>query len=350
MSWGQHPDRNTTNTPFADSAVGKKWKEQGKDVLPYNITLDGSAFSSVPIWAAKLSEEEYKAKLKEKTSKKREKRKFEEALGAVTTAANSATLPCQITLPGHVIDTRFFLDSGAVSGNYVSEDIAKRLREAGAKEYPQEGKRVCMAIGSVCRPCGNVFEFPLRFFNESINDHESIDIKASVFDTQWPIMIGLPSIRTHRLTQKLMSHFVSEAKAPQGKHMSKRQAPEVSQVSTRDADDATVTTSPSAAPLADMTQRPCDFPLAPILAHRHTPYAAHHYCGCLTASVDTVGMCQTCDETLAAITPTSTDTDDEDDYIADDDISYERQDALANALEAPIPPPQAEHVNAMTDA
>jgi hypothetical protein len=61
-------------------------------------------------------------------------------------------------------------------------------------------------------------------------------------------------------------------------------------------------------------------------------------------------MCQTCDETLAAITPTSTDTDDEDDYIADDDISYERQDALANALEAPIPPPQAEHVNAMTDA
>ena len=119
-------------------------------------------------------------------------------------------------------------------------------------------------------------------------------------------MIGLPSIRTHRLTQKLMSHFVSEAKAPQGKHMSKRQAPEVSQVSTRDADDATVTTSPSAAPLADMTQRPCDFPLAPILAHQHTPYEAHHYCGCLTASVDTVGMSQTCDETLAAITPMST--------------------------------------------
>ena len=81
-----------------------------------------------------------------------------------------------------------------------------------------------------------------------------------------------------------------------------------------------------------MTQNPCDFPLAPILAHRHTPYVAHHYCGCLTASVDTVGMCQTCDETLAAITPTSTDSVDEDDYIADDDISYERHDALANAL------------------
>ena len=156
MSWGQHPNCNTTNAPFADSAVG----EQGKDVLPYNITLDRSAFSSVPIWAAKLSEEEYKAKLKEKTSKKREKRKFEEALGAVTTDANSATLPCQITLPAHVIDTRFFLDSGTVSGNYVSEDIAKRLRAAGAKEYPQEGKRVCMAIGSVCRPCGNVFQLP----------------------------------------------------------------------------------------------------------------------------------------------------------------------------------------------
>jgi hypothetical protein len=61
-------------------------------------------------------------------------------------------------------------------------------------------------------------------------------------------------------------------------------------------------------------------------------------------------MCQTCDETLAAITPTSTDTDDEDDYLADNDISYERHDALANALEAPTPPPQAEHVAAMTDA
>jgi hypothetical protein len=47
---------------------------------------------------------------------------------------------------------------------------------------------------------------------------------------------------------------------------------------------------------------------------------------------------------------TSTDSVDEEDYIADDDISYERHDALANALEAPTPPPQAEHVNAMTDA
>ena len=206
MSWGQHPDRNTTKAPFAESAVGKKWKEQGKDVLPHNITLDGSAFTSVPTWAADLSEEEYKAKLKERTSRKRDKRKFEDALGAVTTATDSATLPCQITLSGHVIDTRFFLDSGAVSGNYVNEDLAKRLRAAGAKEYPQAGKRVCMAIGSVCRPCGNIFEFPLRFFNEATNDHESIDIKASVFDMQWPIMIGLPSIRTHRLTQKLMSH------------------------------------------------------------------------------------------------------------------------------------------------
>ena len=164
------------------------------------------------------------------------------------------------------------------------------------------------------------------------------------------IRIGLPSIRTHRLTQKIMSHSVDEAKAPQGKHMAKRQAPEVPQVSTRDADDNTVATTTSAAPLADMTQNPCDFPLAPILAHQHMPYVAHHYCGCLTASVDTVGMCRTCDETLAAITPTSTDTDDEDDYLADNDISYERHDALANALEAPTPPQQAEHVAAMTDA
>jgi len=73
MSWGQHPDRNTTKAPFAESAVGKKWKEQGKDVLPHNLTLDGSAFTSVPTWAAGLSEEEYKAKLKERTSRKREK-------------------------------------------------------------------------------------------------------------------------------------------------------------------------------------------------------------------------------------------------------------------------------------
>ena len=160
MSWGQHPDRNTTNTPFAESAVGKKWKEQGKDVLPYNLKLDGSAFSSVPIWAANLSKKEYKTKLKEKTSKKRDKRKFEEALGAVTNDSESATLPCQIILLGHVIDTCFFLDSVTVSGNYVSEDIAKRLRAVGAKEYPQVGKRVCIATGSVCRPCDNIFEFP----------------------------------------------------------------------------------------------------------------------------------------------------------------------------------------------
>ena len=62
MTWGQHPDRNTTNTPFADSAVGKRWKEKGKDVLPHNMTLDGSTFTCVPTWAAGLTEEEFKAK------------------------------------------------------------------------------------------------------------------------------------------------------------------------------------------------------------------------------------------------------------------------------------------------
>ena len=133
--------------------------------------------------------------------------------------------------------------------------------------------------------------------------------------------------------------------------MAKRQTLAGPRVSTRDADDSTVATTTATAPLADTTQRPCDFPWEPILAHQHTPYEAHHYCGCITASVDTVGRCQSCEDTVAAVTPTSSgDDDDGDDYMADDDISDERHDALTDGLEAPLPPPQAEHVNAIADA
>ena len=65
-------------------------------------------------------------------------------MAVVHTDPPRITIPCRITLLANNIDTRFLLDSGALNGNYVSEETAALLQSAGVKEDPSEGKNECV--------------------------------------------------------------------------------------------------------------------------------------------------------------------------------------------------------------
>ena len=165
------------------------------------------------------------------------------------------------------------------------------LRAAGVKEDPSEGERVCVAIGNICRPSGSVFTFPVEFFNERTKTKETMQINASVFPCEWPIMIGHPTIRTHGVIRKLMSHF-EEAPSPIHEGVTLTGAPVEPRVSVRDAGDQIAATTSTGSPRGATAQNPCVLPWRPTVTSRFIPYATSHSCGCATESAETSGLCQ----------------------------------------------------------
>jgi hypothetical protein len=312
---GENPPtrENTEKVPWADSTMGKRWlAERGKPVLAGQETIDKKPWHSLPIWAIGLTTSQIESRKKEhaekhakgghpSAAKKRKCTNDSHTVAVVNTDPPRITIACRITLPGNNIDTRFLLDSGALNGNYVSEETAALLRAAGVKEDPSEGKRVCVAIGDICRPSGSVFTFPVEFFNESTKAKETLQIKASVFPCEWPIMIGLPTIRTHSLIRKLMSHF-EETPSPTHEGVTPTGAPVEPRVSVRDADDQIAPTTSTGSPRRDTAQNPCVLPWRPTVTSRFIPYATSHSCGCATGSAETSGLCQGCSEQVAAMT------------------------------------------------
>jgi hypothetical protein len=170
-----HPHANTEKVPWADSTMGKRWlTERGKPVLAGRETIDQKPWQSLPIWAVGLTTAQIDSRRKEyaerpakgghpSATKKRKCTDDSHTVAAVHTDPPRITIPCRITLTGSYTNTRFLLDSGALNGNYVSEETAALLRAASVKEDPSEGRRVCVAIGDVCRPSGSVFTFLVDF-------------------------------------------------------------------------------------------------------------------------------------------------------------------------------------------
>ena len=68
-------------------------------------------------------------------------------------------------------------------------------------------RRVCGAMNDQCIDSSRCHIFDLSFRNNVTNEIETIDIKAFVIPTSFPIIIGLPSIKENSLTIKLRNVF-----------------------------------------------------------------------------------------------------------------------------------------------
>ena len=103
------------------------------------------------------------------------------------------------------------IDSGSLKSNYVDITLFDRLKAQGVKTIPlPKRRRVCSGLAGVqCQDISEYMELLVVFINECNNKEESIIIQVHPIHMRGPfsLIIGLPSIQTHRLAKKFKSVF-----------------------------------------------------------------------------------------------------------------------------------------------
>jgi hypothetical protein len=113
----------------------------------------------------------------------------------------SDMVPCELILNDATLMTSMLAD-------YINRDTADKLRAAGVKPIgPQT--RVCSALNDMCEISEGKYPLQLNFINERTNSMEIIHTKASCINTEFPIIIGRPTIKRNNLTAKLPSQFMA---------------------------------------------------------------------------------------------------------------------------------------------
>jgi len=123
-----HPDANKqTNIPWAQSKNGLAWKEKGKDCLPGNMTLSGKPFQFAP-------------------EPRKQGKHYLNATRSFT--AEGHTLKCGIIInDSHPIHREIdcLIDTGALTLNYISRNVAKWLTSHGTTVDRVTGDR-CIEV------------------------------------------------------------------------------------------------------------------------------------------------------------------------------------------------------------
>lgn len=108
-----------------------------------------------------------------------------------------------------VIATKALLDNGAYSSsyNYINQDIANFLRDAGNEGYKSD-QVVCGALSnSKCDAVTYNFDFNVNLTNE-FNKQLNLQVTASAITTLYPIILGRQFIKQHSLVLNFPSHFM----------------------------------------------------------------------------------------------------------------------------------------------
>jgi hypothetical protein len=179
-----HPDANKqTNIPWAQSKNGLAWKEKGKDCLPGNMTLSGKPFQFA-------------------LEPRKQGKHYLNATRSFT--AEGHTLKCGIIInDSHPIHREIdcLIDTGALTLNYISRNVAKWLTSHGTTVDRVTGDR-CIEVCSIheCTLVDSTVAFNLAYLNEQTNTIETITIEAWVLPhIPYDLIIGRPTITEHNL-------------------------------------------------------------------------------------------------------------------------------------------------------
>ena len=174
-----HPDFNHSNKPWLESLPGKAWKEKGESSLPVNKpSLKGIT------WHRPEKSGNILNMLNDYDNDQH---------------TNPASFPASIVTNNQhdIINIDVLLDTGALQGNYVSEEIARQLEALGANSCTCM-KNVCTALkNGKCQISNKIYSFTLKFFNELTNEKININIKAVKLNMVHDLIIGIPTIREY---------------------------------------------------------------------------------------------------------------------------------------------------------
>jgi hypothetical protein len=203
----QHEDYNPLDIPWKNSVGGKKWELKGWSFIPTAKNIENRIKNE----SARHDNNPLKGTIQ-----------YLNALNDDDTSS-SFTLPMTAYVTDEVnIKTNVLLDTGALQGNYVSDQVAKELITMGA---PVKNCNVtvtsCFKDDSTAIVNNNkavvkvavdkVIKFKLRFKHELSNEYENISLTACVVNNlSYDVIIGRPDIAKHDFTNKFRNHLASE--------------------------------------------------------------------------------------------------------------------------------------------
>lgn len=213
-----HPDRNTSDVPFMQSAAYNKQKARNYQYayeLDSKFRADGSPLSDADV--AKIAS--FKGQNSNKSDNKPNNKPYKksESLAIISDEVVECLPQFRVffnTTNHLIVDT--LLDTGALQGNYLSEELAAWLIDQGAVPVHNGAVSIQLAIRncSTTSTCSLVFN--VTFINESNGLPETIfDLKARILDSEHDLIIGRPVIRLHSLCDKIPSFFkLNDSSAP----------------------------------------------------------------------------------------------------------------------------------------
>ena len=132
-------------------------------------------------------------------------------MSALYDAGGTITFPSvTLTTPTSTLTVACFFDSGALQGNFVNKELAQWLGENGAAKFKDVSESGTINLGGTgisVVSFGSVV-FNVTFLNEITLKNETIfNCEATILDSAFPLIVGRPAIRRHKLARKVISFF-----------------------------------------------------------------------------------------------------------------------------------------------
>ena len=121
-------------------------------------------------------------------------------------------LTCTISSGTHLINRELecLVDTGALDRNYVSTEVGEMLIHLGAKKRDCDVPFICSCSSSVCFACRGIVQIAFTFHNELTGCQETVDLEASIVDSDFDIIIGRVDIYRHDLIFKTYNQIFAD--------------------------------------------------------------------------------------------------------------------------------------------
>ena len=181
-----HPNFNKTAKPWAESVIGMAFKKQGFDALPFDRTMSKQGDSYV-LETAKRDDPA--------TSKNHTLVSFD---------TSNELIYSNIYCNRVYRETKALIDTGSLSRDFISKALVTSCNYTVVQSNCDE---VCSGFSHVCTHTFGTIPIEFRFFNEIVNNYETITLHPLILDTPFDIIIGKQSIKNFNLLEKVHAQF-----------------------------------------------------------------------------------------------------------------------------------------------
>jgi hypothetical protein len=206
-----HPDYNKEAKSWSESMKGKMWAAKGKTTLPYNRCLDPADQAK---WTPPPSGTATTATAnttKPKSESNDVHIKYLNTLKTINDIKNDPykhLLNCKLHYLKHRIHCRALMDTGAEHANYMSGELAARLKFIGVGVQEIRSRVYGASSSLACIDINEKIIVPVTFYNEKTFCEEKLMLEFHIMEEcKYDMIIGLQDIYRYDLVYKNESMF-----------------------------------------------------------------------------------------------------------------------------------------------